>query len=330
MGILLYNVLYVKVVKKMLEKEITLEDKELLNSYLNAFEHKSSGLSFSSLYMWRNINKFRYEIINGYLCIAGYSQLEDDKEDPFLFVPLTKSGFYDLKSLSETIDVMRQRFEENGYIFSIRLLPFHMADIFEKCKPSAFEFIPDRPNYDYVYLAKDLIELKGKKFHSKKNHLNHFKMNYNFEYVPITSSKADEYMTFIRDFNQKFNQKKEIPEYEMKLLKMEEDVMEDVFKNIETVGYVGGVILIDNKIEALSLGGKLGKRTITVHIEKANTDYRGLYQAINNEFCRHCARSVKYVNREEDMGLPGLRKAKSSYHPVRMIEKYILMFKEDL
>jgi hypothetical protein len=80
----------------------------------------------------------------------------------------------------------------------------------------------------------------------------------------------------------------------------------------------------------LSIGGYLGKNTVTVHVEKANIEYRGLYQAINNEFCKHVASHVKYINREEDMGIPGLRKAKLSYHPIKLVENYIGVFKSDL
>jgi hypothetical protein len=103
--------------------------------------------------------------------------------------------------------------------------------------------------------------------------------------------------------------------------------MKDVFVNLDTVGYLTGVILIDGKMQALSIGGQLGTKTVTVHVEKANIEYRGLYQAINNEFCKHMAAHVKRINREEDMGIPGLRKAKLSYNPVKLIEKYIVRMK---
>ena len=103
--------------------------------------------------------------------------------------------------------------------------------------------------------------------------------------------------------------------------------MEDVFRNIEAVGYSAGAILIDGKIEAVAIGGKLGKNTITEHVEKANTNFRGLYQAINNEFCKNVASKAKYINREEDMGIANLRKAKLSYNPVKLLEKYIGIFK---
>ena len=103
--------------------------------------------------------------------------------------------------------------------------------------------------------------------------------------------------------------------------------MEDVFRNLEKVGYSAGAILIDGKIEAIAIGGQLGRNTITEHVEKANVNYRGLYQAINNEFCRNVASKAKYINREEDMGIPNLRKAKLSYKPVKLLEKYIGVFK---
>lgn len=185
------------------------------------------------------------------------------------------------------------------------------------------EFEADRPNYDYIYLTEDLKNLKGRAYHGKKNHLNYFKKNFEYEYVPMTSDMADDAMKFIAGFNERKN----VSAHEMELLKMEEQAMDDVFRNLETVGYRGGVILIDGKIEALAVGGKLGKETITEHIEKANTNYRGLYPAINNEFCINVASGTKYLNREEDMGIENLRKAKLSYKPVRILEKYIGTFK---
>lgn len=310
----------------MFKNPITIEDKKLFDEYLNAFEYKTSGLSFTSLFMYKDLNQFNYEIINDYLCIAGNSHLEIDNPDPFLFPILTKTGSYDIDTLSDTIDQIRQIFEKKGYLFSLRLLPFHMIDIFEQAKPECFSFSSDRPNYDYVYLSKDLIELKGKKFHRKKNHLNYFKSHYDYQYMPLSANMADACLAL----NAKINEKKQVTKNELKLLKMEEAALKEAFLNYEKAGFIGGAITIDGKIESFTMGGPLGKKAIVVHIEKANTEYRGLYQAINNEFCRHEAQCVKYVNREEDMGLQGLRKAKRSYRPVMYVEKYIAMFKEDV
>lgn len=308
----------------MFDNEISIDNREILDKYLNGYEYKTSGLSFSAQYMWRDINKFSWDMIGEYMCISGIShlELEDGIELPFMFPPLTATGEYDKDALRETIYNAKAHFEKKGQPFSLRLVPFHIMEIIKEAVPE-MQFLDDRPNYDYIYLTQELIDLKGKSFHSKKNHLNYFKKTYEYEYVELTSDMADEAMSFISDFNRR----KEVPAHEMEMLKMEERAMEDVFVNLEKVGYSAGAILIDGKIEAIAIGGKLGKKTITEHVEKANIEYRGLYQAINNEFCRNVASEVKYINREEDMGIPNLRKAKLSYKPVKLLEKYIGVFK---
>ncbi len=308
----------------MFNNEISIDNREILEQYLNGYEYKTSGLSFSAQYMWRDINKFSWDMMGEYMCISGIShlELEDGIELPFMFPPLTATGEYDKDALRETIYKAKEHFEKKGQPFSLRLVPFHVMEIIKEAVPE-IHFIDDRPNYDYIYLTQELIDLKGKAFHSKKNHLNYFKKTYEYEYVELTSGMADDAMRFISDFNKR----KEVPAHEMEMLKMEEQAMEDVFKNIEAVGYSAGAILIDGNIEALAIGGKLGKKTITEHVEKANVEFRGLYQAINNEFCRNVAAKAKYINREEDMGIPNLRKAKLSYKPVKLIEKYIGVFK---
>ena len=308
----------------MFENRITIDNREILEEYLNGYEYKTSGLSFSAQYMWRDINMFSWDIIGDYMCISVIShlELEDGIILPFMFPPLTRTGEYDKDSLRETIFRAKEHFEKKGQPFSLRLVPFHLMEIIkEACTEMVFR--DDRPNYDYIYLTQDLIDLRGRAYHSKKNHLNYFLRTYDYEYIEMTSDMADDAMKFIAEFNAR----KEVPEHEMEMLRMEEQAMEDVFRNLEKVGYSAGAILIDGKIEAIAIGGQLGRNTITEHVEKANVNYRGLYQAINNEFCRNVASKAKYINREEDMGIPNLRKAKLSYKPVKLLEKYIGVFK---
>ena len=307
------------------DNRITIENRSILEKYMRGFDYKTSGLSFTAMYMWRNINKFSWQMIGDYMCMAGISHLELEQglEVPFLFPPLTSTGEYHPQKLRETIYAAKKIFEDNGCDFSIRLLPLHMIDILKNACPGELKYIEDRPNYDYVYKIQDLIDLKGREYHGKKNHLNYFNNNYKYKYVKLTSDMSKDAMVFIDEFNKR----KEVPEHEMLMLKMEEEAMEDVFNNIEEVGYLAGAILIDDKIEALSIGGVLNKNTVTEHVEKANINFRGLYQAINNEFCKHVTANVKYINREEDMGIPNLRKAKLSYKPVKLLEKHIAVFK---
>lgn len=302
---------------------ISIENRDKLQEYLRGYKYCTSGLTYSSLYMWRNINDFTWDILGDYMVVAGKShlELEDGIVLPFLDVPMTNNGRYEPEKLRETIFAAREIFNKKGYPFSIRLIPFHMMEVLKEACPE-LKFKTDRPNFDYVYQKSDLIELKGRQLHKKKNHLNYFMKNYQYEYKPLTSDMAGAAMQFIAEFNAK----KDIPDHEMELLKMEEEAMEDVFTNIDKAGYLGGAVFIDGKIEALSVGGIMNNNTACVHIEKANIDYRGLYQVINKEFCLHLPGSIHFVNREEDMGLPGLRKSKLSYKPIKMVEKYIATF----
>ena len=308
----------------MFDNRITIEDRAFLEEYLNGYEYKTSGLSFSAQYMWREINRFSWDIVGDYMCISGIShlELEDGIILPFMFPPLTKTGEYDKDSLRETIFKAKEHFDKAGQPFSLRLVPFHLVEIIKEAVPE-LSWTDDRPNYDYIYLTQDLIDLKGRDFHSKKNHLNYFNKTFEHEYVKLSSDMADDAMRFIDEFNKR----KEVPASEMEMLKMEEEAMKDVFVNLEKVGYEAGAILINGKIEALAIGGRLGNKMITEHVEKANVNFRGLYQAINNEFCKNTAAWAKYINREEDMGIPNLRKAKLSYRPVKLLEKYIGYFK---
>ncbi|MDR2611252.1 MAG: phosphatidylglycerol lysyltransferase domain-containing protein, partial [Clostridiales Family XIII bacterium] len=300
---------------------ITLEDRALLEEYLKGYSYRTSGLTYTSLYMWREVNRFSWRKFGDYLCIAAADNLDPQMGDNFMFPPLTRTGSYEPAALRRTVLEAKEFFEARGESFVMMLVPFHMIEVFEQAMPGEFTFEADRPNFDYVYDKNELIELKGKKFHGKKNHLNYFLNNYDYEYTVLTEEMAPEAMAFMRAFNERKNL---TDAHERELLEFEEQAMKDVFLNLSKVGYITGVIRIDGKIEALSIGGMLGKKTVTVHVEKANTEFRGLYQAINNEFCRHLPQNITLVNREEDMGIAGLRKAKLSYKPVKLVEKYII------
>lgn len=309
----------------MFKNPISIESRKLLREYLEGYKYRTSGLSFHSLYMWREENLFSWEIIGDYLLIAGFSHLEIGAKGYFLFPPLTKTGEYEPEKLKHSILEAKERFEKKGYKFSIRLLPEHMKDIIESAFPEELEFIDDRPNYDYVYGRSDLENLKGRAYHGKKNHLNFFQNNYSYEYVELTPNMTEKVMVFLEEFNAR---KGELPAHEKEWLLMETDAMRDVMMNLDKLDYIAGAILIDGKMEAFTIGGKLSSNEIDVNVEKANSQIRGLYVAINNEFCKHLPEDIKLVNREEDMGIENLRKAKLSYKPVELIKKYIVNFKK--
>lgn len=301
----------------MFKKNITIEDKALFEEYINSYPYQTSGLTFTSLFMWRQLNEFKYEIINDFLCISGINHLDIENKEHFVLPPLA-IGNYDLKKLALTIDVLKDRFNEARYPFKIKLLPNSLIQTFQDAKPNELSFTSDRANYDYVYLKKDLVELKGRTYHSKKNHLNYFIKNTPYEYFSLTSDHINDCI----EFNKQLIEAREYTSFEAHLIDLEQSAVYEALKNMDTLGCRGGIIFIDNKVEAFTLGAKLNQNTMVVHIEKANMKFRGLYQAINQQFCKIECSNVEYINREEDMGLPNLRKAKLSYRPIKMIEKY--------
>jgi hypothetical protein len=310
---------------RIFDNEVTAESRETIEKYLQSMEYRASGLAFTSLYMWRDINAISWEEAGGYLCIAGDNHLDEGDAHPFAFLPLTKTGVYEPEGLRRAVLHAKSKFQDAGYSFFMKLVPFHLLESLHDAFPGEFIYIPDRDNYDYVYRTADLSEFKGRDLHKKKNHLNYFLNHFpEYRYDEMTEDDADEAIAFIREFNLR---KGVLAPNEMKLLEHEELAMQDVFKNLSKIGYISGAIRIGGRIEAMSIGGRLGRNTVVCHIEKANTEFRGLYQAICSEYCKKLACRFKYVNREEDMGLQGLRKAKLSLHPARMVEKFTVMFK---
>jgi len=178
----------------------------------------------------------------------------------------------------------------------------------------------DPANWDYVYLASDLINLPGRKYHKKKNHINRFVSRYSYQYRPLTPDLIDGCIELqrawcgIRDCF--------APEH-MSLAEEHEAIL-DVLQNAQVLGAIGGVILIDGRVAAFSIGEPLNRETFVIHFEKASLDYPGLYQLINRDFCADACSGFTYVNREQDLGEPGLRQAKESYYPHHMIEKFLV------
>jgi uncharacterized protein len=176
----------------------------------------------------------------------------------------------------------------------------------------------DPDNHDYVYLTKDLVDLPGNKFHRKKNHLNRFVKTYEFEYRRMDQDMVDCVLRMQEDWCEMRECAENADLYE------EDRAVYEALTNFEELDFVGGAIVIDRKVEAFSIGEPLNADTAVIHIEKANPAISGLYAAINQRFCAGEWSQTTYINREQDLGLEGLRKAKQSYYPHHMVKKYIL------
>lgn len=175
-----------------------------------------------------------------------------------------------------------------------------------------FDFKDDRNNAEYVYEAQSLINLSGKKLHSKKNFVNTFLNTYNWEYKEITPENIDAAKDFC------IASIKERDEHEEELL-----ATKKLFASFFELGLSGAILYADGKICAVTVGEMLSLDTAVIHLEKADTALRGSYAAINNLFVKNRFADIKYINREEDMGIEGLRRAKESYKPCHMVTKCV-------
>ncbi|MDD4316123.1 MAG: phosphatidylglycerol lysyltransferase domain-containing protein, partial [Clostridia bacterium] len=169
---------------------------------------------------------------------------------------------------------------------------------------------------EYLYNYSDLLDLPGKKYHSKRNHISQFKKLYpSSAFKEITTSDLPR----IADFLDKYYAQ---TEKDQKMFNKEREMMKKILASYSELKVQSGYLEIDGEIAAFAMGETQGD-TIYIHIEKADINFKGAYAAINNEYLKYfAAEGVSFVNREEDVGDAGLRKAKLSYHPVEIIKKY--------
>jgi hypothetical protein len=200
----------------------------------------------------------------------------------------------------------------------VRICRVNEEFAFSHADPGKYDRALDRDNSDYVYLSEDLINLSGRRFHKKKNLLNRFMKNSEFQYRELDHELVECFLDMqknwcqIRDCNEK-------PD-----LLAEDYAIYQALTHFEELDYKGGAIQIDTRLEAISLGERLGEDTAVIHIEKANPDIPGLYAAMNQLFCLNAWSDTTYINREQDLGIEGLRRAKESYNPHHMVNKYTL------
>lgn len=182
--------------------------------------------------------------------------------------------------------------------------------------PDEYVFYPSRNSFDYVYKVENLATLKGKKYHSKRNHISYFEKNFSWKYEAITPNTLHECIEMNEDWF------KENIDKDPDGIENERKVLEFAFDNYERFDYRGGLLRVDGRIVAFTFGEKLNDTTFDTHFEKAFSSIRGAYPMINMLFARESLSDFEYVNREDDTGSEGLRKAKLSYHPDILLEKF--------
>lgn len=282
-------------------RPVAISDAEMFTTLFAAEQPVISEFTFTNLYVWRN--KYGFEVSEyegGVLVLA-----RQEGEEPFFLPPV---GCVDPAAAA------RRMLEHAPRICRV---PKSQAGAMAA---AGLTVEPDRDSFDYVYLASDLAELTGRKYHKKRNNIAQFTSRHRFEFRPISAdliAQCGALQNSWCDFRDCFTP-------ENRSLAEENAAVLEALDNFEVLGLKGGAIIIEGKVEAFTLAEPLNRDTIVVHFEKANPQIIGLYQAVNREFCKTIAAEFRFVNREQDLGDPGLRQAKESYYPDHMIEKFTI------
>lgn len=293
-------------------KELNLTDKPSFDRILADLQPKVSDLTFTNLFMWQysyGLRVFYDETLDYWFLLAKPSRWRT------FYLPVI-GDWSDEDKLRKALRTMDDLMKEEGSDLLLRRVPRRLGEALRRIDPSLI-LKEERNTFDYLYRSSDLVSLAGRKYHSKRNHLSQFQRKYRWEYLPITSEIIKECTKLETEW---FNLKsfESTPN-------SEEQAIALVLNNFAALGVVGGVIKIDGEIQALAVGERLNEKTAVIHIEKANTNFEGIYAAINQQFAADQWGNFELINREEDMGIEGLRKAKLSYHPTELIEKFSIL-----
>jgi len=294
-------------------KKIELIDKEWMDPLIGAADMSGCHQNFTNIFAWSEIYNHRVAQVNDFLVV----KVGINNEEQQYFYP---AGSGDIKNIFET---MKQDATECGHEFVLCGVSPENIEVIDSLYPGKFEYQETRDGSDYVYLLDELETLGGKKFQAKRNHINRFKESNNWKFELITLENLAECWEMNKEWCiiHGCNEDSE--------LFKEKCAVRRCFENYTVLGLEGGLIRIDGRIIAFTMGEKLNSDTYDTHIEKAFSDIRGGYQMINREFAAYIKENhpeIIYVNREEDMGYEGLRKAKLSYHPTKMDEKYLAKY----
>lgn len=292
-------------------KELTLESRNEVEPYFKLREVISCEYNFNVMLLWAKHNQTHFAATEHFLILR---QVIDGK---FLtLMPMCKEEYF-----QEAFEATLDYFKVNDIQFRMYVTDKTFKDFVDKTYPERFDIIANRDYFDYIYDGEKLRTLTGKKYSKKRNHLNAFFAEYEgrYYYRPFTKEDKLEVCHFLRKWKKHKDEMTDALDEELSAICR-------IISNLGDLDIKAGGIFLDNQLEALSIGTLVnnGKEAV-IHVEKANDSIRGMYPLINQLFLQNEFPNVEIVNREEDLGIEGLRKSKLSYEPIQILEKYSIV-----
>jgi len=282
-------------------KPIERNDLEEIKRFLDLSTRSICELSITNLYIWRNFDNPRLTMMNGNLCIF----ISPPNEPPFFLEPIGSSA------LKGTADALLERSGRLSRVSEgfLQNLPIKSYKI--KCL---------RNQFDYVFLRSELAELKGKKFDAKRNHIRKFKKRHpDYKYVELTPDHKSEAAGL---FEKWFSIRKESRHFPKLAHDSQKKAVSEAFLNFRELDLCGGGIFLKGELICFTLGSGLNRDTVSVHLQYCDPSIQGTAQIILHEACERSYSKYRYVNLEQDLGIPGLRKSKLSWQPVQIMRKF--------
>ncbi len=282
--------------------------KDLFVSFARRYGERGTENCFATLYAWAH--KFK-------TCLCQHGDFlfvrAGQRENTVYLFPLGQGD------LSQALSLLEDDAKTRGAPFRMRGLTETMVRKVEAACPGRYAFEPRRNEADYIYTVEDLAELRGKKYHGKRNFITRFENTYagRYAFEPITENNLND----IWDFQDKWCRKNGCDQSQS--LQEEATSIAMLLYNLERVGVFGLMLRLDGPVTAFSLAAPSGPETLDILVEKADYDVQGSYPMIAREMVRTYGCGFSFVNREEDMGLEGLRRSKLSYNPVEVCMKYM-------
>ncbi len=294
-------------------RPIQLSDKKWLDALIRKGDLKTSDMNFTNLYTW-----------------AGGFKGEVAESEERLFL---RFGFWENKpcyawpvgtgSITDAVDALKADADKLGAPFMMRVSEDAIHEL-EEHYGGCYELENSDKWNDYVYSAEKLSTLAGKKLHAKRNHINRFESEHEWSFEPINESNLEECRLMCEDWFMQVGEERHMD------FSGEERAINRLFEGYDVLKPEGGLICAEGKVVAFTFGEMLSSDTFLVHFEKAYPQIQGGYTLMNREFVRYIMEkypNVQWINREEDMGIENLRKAKESYYPDMMLNKYIAKWK---
>lgn len=288
-------------------KPVRLEDRQVIERYTMPTDITNCDLAFANMFCWQEVFRSAWAEVDGFLVIRfqiggghriGYMQ------------PIGPGDF------APIVPLLREDAHLHGQRLRLIGLTDEGREMVRRMHAGQFAFESDRALEDYIYSAEDLRTLPGRRYQPKRNHINRFMSEYpDYRYETLRPEHFTECMRLEREWRRAH-------EGHTSELCAEQRAMQRAFDHFDTLGMIGGCLFVGDALAAFTYGSAVNDHTFDTHVEKADTRFDGAFTAINKLFAEHLPARFTHINREEDLGLEGLRRAKLSYHPVAIAHKF--------